>query len=82
MLLTAVCEVPLALLERSLKEPLIAVRFPLSFDKLPENMLSPTKKETLFIVTFPLRRSSVKMASEQPMFSKEGPTLEDTENPK
>jgi hypothetical protein len=60
---------------------LMFVRFPLRLTSCVENCLRPTQKELPFRVTFPLSRSSVKMAVEQAKLVKTGPIFEHVARP-
>ena len=73
--------VPEAKLERSVRLPWMLVRLPLRLVRLVEKTLRPVKKEVPSVVTLPLRRSSVKIAKEQPMFWKALLTLFTVRNP-
>jgi hypothetical protein len=81
ILFTCVKVLPDRVSDKSVKVVLILVKLPLKFVRLFEKMLSPVKKEVAEVVTFPFNKSSVKMAREQAMFLKVGPTFEEFTSP-
>ena len=82
MLVRAVSELlPAPVVLKSLKLPLMAERLVLRFPIWVLRVLRPVKKLVPLEVTFPFRRSSVKMAKEQPRLLMAGPKVLTFVNP-